>query len=280
VLDQLQRVAAALRAHDVPFLLGGSLLLRALGHDVPVRDVDLMVRAQDRERFEAATARWHVRTTTDPGPVLTSAWKATLDVDGVEVEGLGGLRVVGGRELPFRQRGEWQGVPLAAHEVWREAYAAYAPEKAALLEYGDAMDERHLRRAIELAVQAREAGEQPFGSLLVGPDGDVLAEDHNTVLGDGDITAHPELKLARWAAANLEPADAERTTMYTSCQPCGMCANTIARARLGRVVFALSAEQLAGAKPAGTQAPDAFEVAYDGPHLHDEASAAVAGYYD
>ena len=58
-----------------------------------------------------------------------------------------------------------------------------------------------------------------------------------------------------------------------------MCANTIARARLGRVVFALSAEQLAAAKPAGAAAPDAFAVAYDGPHLHDEASAAVAGYY-
>jgi len=140
-------------------------------------------------------------------------------------------------------------------------------------------EQPHLRRAIELAVRAREAGEQPFGSLLVGPDGDVLAEGHNTVLSDGDITAHPELKLARWAAANLDPAVAERTTMYTSCQPCGMCANTIARARLGRVVFALPGEQLAALKPPGAPAPDAFEVALDGPHLHQEARAAVAGYY-
>jgi hypothetical protein len=133
LLDAVTAVAARLDAAEVPFLLGGSLLLRALGHDVPVRDVDLMLRAEDRERFEAACAQWWVATTTEPGPVLTSAWKATLDVDGVEVEGLGGLRVVGGRELPFRGRGEWHGIPLAAPEVWREAYEAYAPEKAALL---------------------------------------------------------------------------------------------------------------------------------------------------
>jgi tRNA(Arg) A34 adenosine deaminase TadA len=144
----------------------------------------------------------------------------------------------------------------------------------------ETMDERHLRRAIELAQAARASGEQPYGSLLVGPDGDVLAEDHNTVLGERDITAHPELKLARWAAASLDPETARGTTMYTSCQPCGMCANAIARARLGRVVFALSAEQLAALKPPDAAAPDAFEVAYDGPHLHDEARRPVEGYYE
>src|SRR5438876_486866 len=56
-------------------------------------------------------------------------------------------------------------------------------------------DERFLRRAIELAAAGRAAGDAPFGSLLVGPDGDVLVEDHNTVLSDNDISAHPELKL-------------------------------------------------------------------------------------
>ncbi len=140
-------------------------------------------------------------------------------------------------------------------------------------------DERaHLQRAIQLARAARSAGEQPFGSLLVGPGGEVLAEDHNTVLSDHDITAHPELKLARWAAAHLEPDVARATTMYTSCQPCGMCANAIARARLGRVVFALSGDQLAQLKPPGAEPPDAAEVDYDGPHLHDEARVPVQGY--
>lgn len=140
-------------------------------------------------------------------------------------------------------------------------------------------DRGHLERAIELAGVARSAGEQPFGSLLVGPDGEVLAEDHNTVLSERDITAHPELKLARWAAATLEPDVARHTTMYTSCQPCAMCANAIARARLGRVVYALSGDQLAQLKPPTAEPPDAAEVEYDGPHLHDEARLPVQGYY-
>ncbi|WP_405148568.1 nucleoside deaminase [Sphaerisporangium sp. NBC_01403] len=136
-------------------------------------------------------------------------------------------------------------------------------------------DERLLRRAIELASAARAGGNPPFGSLLAGPDGTVLVEDHNTVLTDGDITAHPELKLARWAARELDPATAAATTMYTSCQPCGMCAGAIERSGLGRVVFALSTEQLTGLKPAAAAAGARQE----GPALFDEARVPVEGYY-
>ena len=130
----LDAVAGRLREHDVPFLLGGSAMLYALGIDVPVRDLDLMLRAEDRARFEAAAGNWLVSVTTDPGPVLTSAWKATLDVDGVEVEGLGGLGIAGGPTLPFRAGGMWRGVPLAAPEVWWAAYRVYNPSRAVLLE--------------------------------------------------------------------------------------------------------------------------------------------------
>ena len=136
-------------------------------------------------------------------------------------------------------------------------------------------DERFLRRAVELAAAGRAGGDAPFGSLLVGPDGAVLAEDHNTVLSDGDITAHPELKLARWAARELDPATAAATTMYTSCQLCGMCTGAIDRSGLGRVVFALSNEQFEDLTPSGGFP----RVRQDGPALFDEARAAVEGYY-
>lgn len=136
-------------------------------------------------------------------------------------------------------------------------------------------DETQLRRAIALAAVARASGDAPFGSLLVGPDGEVLAEAHNTVLSDGDITAHPELKLARWAAQRLDPTTAAATTMFTSCQPCGMCAGAIERSGLGRVVFALSGDQLADLKPGGGFP----SINLHGPALYDEASAVVAGYY-
>ncbi|MEV4490858.1 nucleoside deaminase [Micromonospora coxensis] len=132
-------------------------------------------------------------------------------------------------------------------------------------------DERHLRRAIALAGAARAAGDGPFGSLLVGGDGRVLAEEVNTERTDDDVTAHPELKLARWAARSLTPDEARVSTMYTSCQPCGMCATAIDRSGLGRVVYALSAEQLAALRPTRPATP----VAYAGPALFDEARAPV-----
>jgi tRNA(Arg) A34 adenosine deaminase TadA len=136
-------------------------------------------------------------------------------------------------------------------------------------------DERYLRRAIELAAAGRAAGDAPFGSLLVGPDGDVLVEDHNTVLSDNDICAHPELKLAKWAARELSPGVAAATTMYTSTQPCGMCSGAIDRSGLGRVVFALSNEQFAALKASGGFAP----VPQEGPALFDEARVPIDGYY-
>ncbi|WP_214105790.1 nucleoside deaminase [Acrocarpospora catenulata] len=137
-------------------------------------------------------------------------------------------------------------------------------------------DEKLLRRAVELAATARAFGNPPFGSLLADPDGTVLAEEHNTSLTDRDITAHPELKLARWAARELDPATAAATTLYTSCQPCGMCVGAIARSGLGRVVYALSNEQLATLKPAGSGFCDAPA---EGPALFDEARTPVEGYY-
>jgi tRNA(Arg) A34 adenosine deaminase TadA len=140
-------------------------------------------------------------------------------------------------------------------------------------------DQRHLRRAIALAAEARAAGNMPFGSLLVGPEGGVLVEDRNTVVTSNDITAHPELKTALWASRNLEPGVAARTTMYTSTEPCAMCRGAIARSGLGRVVFALSGEQFAGLKPSRSPSPDAAEVSYEGPALFDEARVPIDGYY-
>ncbi|MFJ7204254.1 nucleoside deaminase [Streptomyces sp. NPDC098789] len=132
-----------------------------------------------------------------------------------------------------------------------------------------------LRRAIALAGEAGERGDPPFGSLLAGPDGAVLAQERNTTRSDADITAHPELKLARWAARELDAVTAAGTTLYTSCEPCGMCAAVIRQAGLRRVVFALSGEQLAGIR-AGSGRPPVPQV---GPALFEEVRETVARYY-
>ncbi|WP_027928577.1 nucleoside deaminase [Amycolatopsis thermoflava] len=139
-------------------------------------------------------------------------------------------------------------------------------------------DDKYLRRAIELAGEARASGNPPFGSLLVGPDGRILAEDRNTTITDRDISAHPEQKLARWAARELDPETAACTTMYTSCQPCGMCTGALARSGLGRVVFALSGEQLESLKEP-TAPVVAKPVPQEGPFLFEEARVPVEGYY-
>lgn len=81
----------------------------------------------------------------------------------------------------------------------------------------------HLRRCLELAAEALEAGDQPFGSVLVGADGKVLAEDRNRI-SSGDSTRHPEFELARWAAEHLSPEERARATVYTSGEHCPMCA--------------------------------------------------------
>lgn len=103
---------------------------------------------------------------------------------------------------------------------------------------------RHLRRCVELARAALEAGDEPFGSVLVGADGTVLAEDHNRVAG-GDRTRHPEFALARWAAENLSPAQRAAATVFTSGEHCPMCAAAHGWVGLGRIVYAASSEQLA-----------------------------------
>jgi tRNA(Arg) A34 adenosine deaminase TadA len=107
----------------------------------------------------------------------------------------------------------------------------------------DDNDLRHLRRCVELAEQALESGDEPFGSVLVTGDGSVLAEDHNRVAG-GDRTRHPEFELARWAAENLSPRERRAATVYTSGEHCPMCAAAHAWVGLGRIVYATSTAQL------------------------------------
>ncbi|MGC5615159.1 nucleoside deaminase [Georgenia sp. Z1491] len=104
-------------------------------------------------------------------------------------------------------------------------------------------DRRFLVRAVELAERALAAGDEPFGSVLVSPDGDVLLEDHNQVSG-GDGTRHPELAIAQWAARSLEPAVRARCVVYTSGEHCAMCSAAHGWAGLGRIVYASSGEQL------------------------------------
>lgn len=106
-------------------------------------------------------------------------------------------------------------------------------------------DRQFLTRCVELAETALSTGNDPFGSILVSEAGEVLFEDHNRT-ADGDATQHPEIAIARWAAANLSPEERKRATVYTSGEHCAMCAAAHGWVGLGRIVYASSSEQLTG----------------------------------
>lgn len=106
------------------------------------------------------------------------------------------------------------------------------------------LDLSQLRRAVELAREALDDGDEPYGSVLVDAGGRVRFEDRNRVKG-GDETRHPELEIARWSAAHLTPDERASSTVYTSGEHCPMCAAAHAWVGLGRIVYATSAEQTA-----------------------------------
>jgi tRNA(Arg) A34 adenosine deaminase TadA len=105
-------------------------------------------------------------------------------------------------------------------------------------------DVQRLARCVELAREALDAGDEPFGSILVDADGSTVFEDRNRVK-HGDATQHPEFAIARWAATNLAPVRRIRSTVYTSGEHCPMCAAAHAWVGLGRIVYATSSAQLA-----------------------------------
>lgn len=104
------------------------------------------------------------------------------------------------------------------------------------------IDREYLRRCAALAEEALDAGDQPFGSILV-LDGTILAEDRNRVAG-GDYTRHPELSLAQWAITHLTVQQRVEAQVYTSGEHCPMCAAAHGWAGLGRIVYATSSQQL------------------------------------
>ncbi|MGD0440958.1 MAG: nucleoside deaminase [Acidimicrobiales bacterium] len=106
-------------------------------------------------------------------------------------------------------------------------------------------DARWLRAAFEVARQARDEGNLPFGCVLVDDAGHVAIEQGNLGLVPvRDATAHAETLAAGRAARRYEPGELAHFTLYTSAEPCAMCAGAIYWAGIGRVVFGLSEKDL------------------------------------
>lgn len=152
-------------------------------------------------------------------------------------------------------------------------------------------DIQHLRTAIEIAQNAREHGNHPFGAILVDETDQVLLRAENTVVTGSDCTGHAETNLMRLASQHFSPEKLSTCTLYTSTEPCAMCAGAIHWGNVGRVVFALSEVDLydmVGPSPEHLLLPcqevfarsqRAVEVLGPAPEVDEEARAVHEGFW-
>ncbi|WP_247729223.1 nucleoside deaminase [Halovivax limisalsi] len=142
--------------------------------------------------------------------------------------------------------------------------------------------ESHVRRAIDLAREAADRGDEPFGSVLVRDDSVVTSASNRVVTAD-DIRRHPELDLATRACREFEPDERAETVMYTSTEPCPMCAGGMATAGFDRVVYSVGGDELAamtGGTEPSVRSADILDgvTSVVGPVLNDEGRAVHEDY--
>jgi tRNA(Arg) A34 adenosine deaminase TadA len=153
-------------------------------------------------------------------------------------------------------------------------------------------DAHFLRRSFEVARRAMSHGNHPFGAILVDQSGQVLLEAENGYVPAHDGTAHAERLLATQACTTIAPEILSSATLYSSAEPCAMCAGAIYWAGIGRLVYGLSEHRLRALTGNHPENPTldlpcrevfgsgqrSTEVV--GPLLEDEAAAVHAGVWD
>jgi len=154
----------------------------------------------------------------------------------------------------------------------------------------DEYDLRYMRAAFEVARRARENGNHPFGAILVDDQGYILLEAENTVVTEKDCTGHAETNLLRLASKAHDPDLLARCTLYTSTEPCPMCAGAIFWGNVRRVVYGLSEAGLYELVGEDTEeilylpcrelfAKGRKPVTVIGPVLEEEAKSVHAGFW-
>jgi tRNA(adenine34) deaminase len=105
--------------------------------------------------------------------------------------------------------------------------------------------ETYMRRCLELGRAALEAGETPVGALIVRGEA-VLGEGQEGSRALLDPSAHAEVQAVRAACRNLGSVDLSGSTLYTTVEPCVLCAYVVRRAGVSRVVYGVPAGELGG----------------------------------
>ena len=113
----------------------------------------------------------------------------------------------------------------------------------------------YLQRCVELSRQARDSGNCPFAAVLAGPDGSILLERGNSEITDSKCTGHAEIMLMEAASQIYSTEYLWECTLYTTSEPCAMCAGAIYWGNVGRVVFGITEKRLAQLTGQGTAQP-------------------------
>lgn len=147
------------------------------------------------------------------------------------------------------------------------------------------MHEPFIRHSVSLARQAREKGNNPFGACLV-KDGEIILNAENTICSDRDPTKHAESNLVSLAAQKLDPETIGESTLYTSTEPCAMCAGAIYWSGVRRIVFGCSNHTLESIAGKGLSissravlAETAKPIEIIGPILEEEAASVHQDYW-
>lgn len=167
--------------------------------------------------------------------------------------------------------------------------ASPAPlEEATLVDDTDGI---YLRQAIAWSRTARARGNRPFGAVVIGADGELLAEAYCNTAETGDCTGHAETNAVRQLSPVVGREALAQATLYSSAEPCVMCAGAIFWSGIGRVVFGIDAARLrvfrgerAEQRDAELSCRDVFAASPHpieciGPAMIEEASAPHVGFW-
>lgn len=155
----------------------------------------------------------------------------------------------------------------------------------------DSIDGIYLRQAIAWSRTARARGNRPFGAVVIGADGELLAEAYCNTTETGDCTGHAETNAVRQLSPRVDRDALAQATLYSSAEPCVMCAGAIFWSGIGRVVFGIDVVRLrvfrgerAEQRDAELSCRDVFAASPHpieciGPAMIEEASAPHVGFW-
>lgn len=156
------------------------------------------------------------------------------------------------------------------------------------------MDIKNLKRCVEISRQSRAEGNTPFGALLADKEGRILLEQTNIEITENKCTGHAETQVAERASQLYTKDYLKDCTLYTTAEPCAMCAGAIYWAGIGRVVYGMTEKDLLTQTGADPQNPTfdlpcrevfargqkEIEVAGPFPELIEEIAEVHKGYWN